>query len=157
MPNDSLNIPEPAPSEPRGPAIWPLVIADAHTRFTFADPLIEDMAERDRIGTERYGVPLHANNGRNPLVDAYQESLDLMVYLRQAIEEGVGGHTIRTEYDLVLRLGKRLRYLLMSLQERERDGLISDAISVAPLRADPDAVRLEAIAAVDRHLASRQP
>lgn len=31
--------------------------------------------------------PLQAHNGRDPLVDAYQEALDLVVYLRQAIEE----------------------------------------------------------------------
>lgn len=35
----------------------------------------------------KYGTPLQANNGRNPLIDAYQEALDLCVYLRQEIEE----------------------------------------------------------------------
>ena len=34
-----------------------------------------------------HGTPLQAHNGRDPLVDAYQEALDLAVYLRQAIEE----------------------------------------------------------------------
>lgn len=56
-----------------GPAVWPLVI--------------EDMRERDAAGRARYGVPLRANNGRDALVDAYQEALDLAVYLRQAIAE----------------------------------------------------------------------
>ena len=46
-----------------------------------------DIAERDKLGRERYGTPLQAFNGRDALVDAYQESLDLVVYLRQAIEE----------------------------------------------------------------------
>lgn len=44
----------------------------------------------DRIynfGRQKYGTPLTADNGRDPLVDAYQEALDLVVYLRQAIEE----------------------------------------------------------------------
>lgn len=54
-------------------AIWDLVIAD--------------MRERDRVGRRRYGTPLQANNGRDALVDAYQEALDLVVYLRQVIEE----------------------------------------------------------------------
>jgi len=49
--------------------------------------VISDMKERDNVGRERYGVPLQANNGRDALVDAYQEALDLVVYLRQAIEE----------------------------------------------------------------------
>ena len=63
---------QPAPT-PGKAAIWPLVIAD--------------MQERDHLGRERYGTPLQSHNGRDALVDAYQEALDLAVYLRQAIEE----------------------------------------------------------------------
>jgi hypothetical protein len=36
---------------------------------------------------QRYGTLLQAGNGRDALVDAYQECLDLACYLRQAIEE----------------------------------------------------------------------
>jgi hypothetical protein len=64
---------QPAPEPTAGVPIWELVIAD--------------MQERDQVGRERYGTPLQAHNGRDPLVDAYQEALDLVVYLRQAIEE----------------------------------------------------------------------
>lgn len=49
--------------------------------------VIEDMRARDTLGRERYGVPLSANNGRDALRDAYEEALDLAVYLRQAIAE----------------------------------------------------------------------
>lgn len=53
------------------------------------DAVITDMKARDMVGRERYGTPLQPFNGRNALVDAYQEALDLVVYLRQAIiEEG---------------------------------------------------------------------
>ena len=51
------------------------------------DLVIEDMRERDHIGRERYGTPLQAHNGRDAMVDAYQEALDLVAYLRQVIEE----------------------------------------------------------------------
>lgn len=51
------------------------------------DLVVEDMVERKRIGTERYGTPLQPFNGRDALVDAYQEALDLVMYLRQAIYE----------------------------------------------------------------------
>jgi len=51
------------------------------------DLVIEDMKERNRVGTLRYGTPLQVHNGRDALVDAYQEALDLVVYLRQEIEE----------------------------------------------------------------------
>lgn len=51
------------------------------------DLVIQDMRERDELGTARYGTPLQTNNGRDHLVDAYQEALDLVVYLRAEIEE----------------------------------------------------------------------
>lgn len=49
--------------------------------------VVDDMRARDEIGRERYGMPLQPFNGRDALVDAYQEALDLAVYLRQAIAE----------------------------------------------------------------------
>lgn len=61
------------PPSPSSGDIWQLVIAD--------------MEARRQVGIERYGTPLQAGNGRKALVDAYQEALDLVVYLRQEIEE----------------------------------------------------------------------
>jgi len=49
--------------------------------------VIKDMQDRHLAGVERYGTALRAFDGRNTLVDAYQEALDLTVYLRKAIEE----------------------------------------------------------------------
>ena len=69
----NLNNEQPRPAPNTSTPIWELVIAD--------------MQERDVVGRERYGTALQANNGRDALVDAYQEALDLVVYLRQAIEE----------------------------------------------------------------------
>lgn len=46
-----------------------------------------DLARRDMLGHERYGGPLVANNGRDALLEAYEEALDLVVYLRQALDE----------------------------------------------------------------------
>ena len=51
------------------------------------DLVIKDMKDRDEVGRERYGVPLQPFNGRDMLVDAYLEVLDLAVYLRTAIFE----------------------------------------------------------------------
>lgn len=47
----------------------------------------QDLLEREQLGIERYGQPVRAFNGRSALMDAYQEALDLAVYLRQAIAE----------------------------------------------------------------------
>lgn len=49
--------------------------------------VLEDMKARRFNGIAKYGVPVQPGNGRIALVDAYQECLDLCVYLRQAIEE----------------------------------------------------------------------
>lgn len=51
------------------------------------DLVMSDMTERARYGREKYGTMLRAHNGRDALVDAYQEAMDLVMYLRQAIEE----------------------------------------------------------------------
>ena len=64
---------QPAPIAVAGPAI--------------ADLITADIAKRDRIGTERYGQRLRAGNGRDALRDAYEEALDLAMYLRQLIQE----------------------------------------------------------------------
>ncbi len=72
----------------------------------------DDLRERERLGIERYGTELYPHNGRDALQDAYEEALDLALYLRQAIEErkpsligpqGAHGATVgnRTDQDTV--------------------------------------------------------
>lgn len=46
-----------------------------------------DLEARLQLGIQRYGQPLQAFNGRNSLRDAYEEVLDLAVYLRTALYE----------------------------------------------------------------------
>ena len=57
----------------------------------------EDMEERERLGIERYGQTLQANDGRDSLVDAYQEALDMAIYLRKAICERDQERRVRAE------------------------------------------------------------
>lgn len=56
-----------------------------------SEPIIDlvllDFQERSKLGENKYGEKLRAFNGRNALVDAYQEAMDLVMYLRQAIYE----------------------------------------------------------------------
>lgn len=49
--------------------------------------VVKDLTERAIVGKEKYGTFLMTKNGRDALMDAYQEALDLVMYLRQAIEE----------------------------------------------------------------------
>jgi hypothetical protein len=46
-----------------------------------------DLDARDRLGWRQHAKPLLANNGRDALREAYEEALDLAVYLRMAIAE----------------------------------------------------------------------
>lgn len=54
------------------------------------DLVAEDLVQRARVGKVKYGKYLQADNGRDALLDAYQEVLDLAMYLRQRIEEERG-------------------------------------------------------------------
>ena len=67
---------QPPPVPKDQPAVWDLVM--------------RDMKSRDQMGYNKYGTRLKPHNGRDALVDAYQEALDLCVYLRQAIFERDG-------------------------------------------------------------------
>ena len=49
--------------------------------------VIADLKERAEDGKKKYGTYLQADNGRDALVDALQESYDMCMYLRQAVEE----------------------------------------------------------------------
>ena len=82
----TANTPEPPPVTNDSPPVWPMVIDDV-IRYGLRPELVGLMEERDRIGREKYGTPLQPFNGRDPIVDALQEALDLAVYLRQALHE----------------------------------------------------------------------
>lgn len=83
--------PEPIPNDSR--PVWELVV--------------DDMYERDAIGRRKYGVPLQASNGRDALVDAYAEALDMAVYLKTAI----------IERDTLKRIDERMCLSQMKLTE----------------------------------------
>ena len=50
-----------------GESVLPLVIVDMHAR--------------DAVGLQRYGIPLTSGDGRDHLIEAYEEMLDASVYL----------------------------------------------------------------------------
>ena len=52
--------------------------------------VMEDLNARSEMGELKYGTKLRINNGRDSLMDAYQEALDLVMYLKQAIMEREG-------------------------------------------------------------------
>lgn len=52
-----------------------------------ADHVLKDIEARVEAGKARYGTKLQMFNGRDAMWDAYQEAIDLVMYLRQAILE----------------------------------------------------------------------
>lgn len=52
--------------------------------------VIADIEERRQLGISRYGTALQPNNGRDALLDAYEEAIDLAMYLKQALVERDG-------------------------------------------------------------------
>lgn len=52
--------------------------------------LMMDLVARRDMGVKKYGTELRTHNGRDALMDAYQESLDLCAYLAQLIYERDG-------------------------------------------------------------------
>lgn len=49
--------------------------------------VMKDLVDRMAKGAKEYGQPLQTNNGRNALLDAYEEVLDLACYLKQRMME----------------------------------------------------------------------
>jgi hypothetical protein len=67
------------------PGDQPLPIAN--DRSDIQSMVIADITARRQVGIQRYGTALQAHNGRDMLRDAYEEALDLAIYLRGVIEE----------------------------------------------------------------------
>jgi len=85
-----LITPQPDPIKNDLPASWDLVVADfldAYGNHPVGNLVAIDMRQRDQFGYDKYGVRIQPRNGRDNLVDAYQEILDGLVYFRSALYE----------------------------------------------------------------------
>jgi len=91
MTNATIEQPKPIATNKR--PIWPVVIAYVERNYENAEgdttitKLVADMSERHQGGIARYGVPLTSGNGRDSMIDAYQELLDFVVYTRTWLDE----------------------------------------------------------------------
>lgn len=70
---DRAREPEPAPVITEGAVVWHFVVNAVKARV--------------EMGVQKYGTPLQAGNGRDALMDAFQEAIDLVMYLGQVILE----------------------------------------------------------------------
>lgn len=53
----------------------------------YNDAIIMDLEQRAKVGSAKYGTPLQTHNGRNALLDLYEEMLDAYMYSVQYAEE----------------------------------------------------------------------
>jgi len=74
--NANANTNQPSPKQTKTKTVLPYVLCD--------------LKARAKMGESKYGIMLQTDNGREALWDAYQEALDLAMYLRQAILEKYG-------------------------------------------------------------------
>lgn len=115
-----LIAPQPAPVHNDHPASWDLVVEDLDSRYGEGDELTdairEDMRGRDRFGFEKYGVRIQPHNGRDNLVDAYQELLDSLVYFRSALYEEEDPR-LKDMYWMTMKVCRHIRRRIM-----QRDG-----------------------------------
>jgi hypothetical protein len=66
-------------------------------RREVAAQVLADIQARVDAGERKYGTKLMTHNGRDALMDAYQEAIDLVMYLCQAIMEREQGENDGTE------------------------------------------------------------
>lgn len=115
---------EPPPPKANGhPPSWYLVIVEAGGMdpSPVRELVVADMRARDDEGRRKYGVPLQPFNGRDSLVDAYQEALDLSVYLRNLQVEQDDSERVRLLFYKALDLVFELRGAILA---REIAGLV---------------------------------
>ena len=124
------------------PAVWELIIADVdRNRFEerpenshlfeapgsgqrireIREALLKDMRDRDAWGRSKYKVPLQPFNGRDALVDLYQEFLDATAYTMQYRLENP--QDLRFE-DIYKSLLSQLTYIRGQLLNRESNRTI---------------------------------
>ena len=51
------------------------------------DEVVLDLKSRSDMGEKKYGTPLRTFNGRNAMMDLYQELLDSVMYAKQVLME----------------------------------------------------------------------
>jgi hypothetical protein len=70
-----------------------------------AQHVLDDMRDRIEMGRDKYGNLLETFNGRNAMWDAYQETLDLAMYLRQELmeQESIETDEIVSAYDEMIK------------------------------------------------------
>lgn len=84
--------------------------------------VLQDLRDRAEAGKLKYGTYLMTHNGRNALMDAYQEALDLCMYLKQALMEQEKPSVSKPQYRYTTLGYTANRPRLLVLQDLENPG-----------------------------------
>lgn len=98
---------QPLPVPNDGPSMHDLVCADlwrGGAAGKLEDAVMADLQARKQLGLERYGSLLQAGNGRDAMLDLYEELQDAAVYARQMQEEAAGASPADAVYAELLTL-----------------------------------------------------
>lgn len=71
--------------KPLRPGDQPMPVVNDHPDIQTL--VLRDIATRREVGIDRYGTALQPFNGRDMLLDAYEEAIDLAIYLRGLLYE----------------------------------------------------------------------
>ena len=134
---------EPAPIPNDGPSMHDLAIKDIITALGRSENVpdnelagimgvCDELQDRKCHGLEKYGTFLQAHNGRNPVRDAMDEALDLIVYMRQMVSEESERHGVNLDsmYRNAIEFAIALKYILISSE-------IVDDTHSSPAEAGP--------------------
>jgi hypothetical protein len=75
--------------KPTGDGVDVAVVAADHLRALGHIKIAEDIEARIRLGERKYGTRLKSHNGRDAMLDLYQEVLDGINYAQQCKIEGL--------------------------------------------------------------------
>ena len=119
---------------------------EVNDRAFVQDLVVADIEVRKEFGIRKYGTALQSGNGRDMLQDAYEEALDLAIYLRGMKDED---HHI--EIDLQ-RVRKERNWLINEMQRLAAPILFTSTGTVASAAYNVETYvrRLEAVLAAAR-------
>lgn len=130
---------------------------EPNDRAFIQDLVIADIEDRKEFGIKKYGTALQSGNGRSMLQDAYEEALDLAIYLRGMKDED---HHIELDLQRVRKernwLMDEVQHLAAPLMHTATGTVHSAAYNIASYVAILEAIADDARDLLDKHCPSHE-
>lgn len=111
--------PQPPPT-PGQQQVLPWVLKRISAWGVRGESLAAALTERAEAGEKKYGTRLQTFNGRNALIDAYQEAQDAVMYLAQRVMEDPADVQPRELLYIAEDLALGLSYHIERLEKKTR-------------------------------------